>query len=71
MEAAGMQAVYPDKPVCAHQGFHYYGRLDIFTTHDLNIYERIERAKEIQNNVLTSSDPRFKRYAADFEPYSP
>lgn len=72
LEAAGMQAVYPDKPVCAHQGFFHYGKLDIYAIEPgLDIHQRIERAREIQKAVLTSPDPRHKRYASDFEPYQP
>jgi hypothetical protein len=71
LEKAGMQAVYPDKPVCAHQGFFYYGKLDIFLNEETDILKRIERVKEIERLILGGMDPRFKRYAADFEPFNP
>lgn len=73
LEKAGMEVALPDKAVCAHQGFYYYGKLDIFALPDGNpgVLERLEAFKTMEQNILHGADPRFKRYATDFEPYLP
>jgi hypothetical protein len=62
---------FPERNVCAHQGFYHYGKLDIFMNYGADIEERIGRFLELEHFIQTSPDPRYKRYGADFEPYDP
>ncbi|VVB50951.1 Uncharacterised protein [uncultured archaeon] len=57
---------FPETPVCAHQGFSWYGILDIYANKGGNIHQRVARAKEILSSVRSSD-----RYAQDFEPFLP
>jgi hypothetical protein len=62
---------YPETPVCAHQGFYFYDKIDIFTNNGANVEERIARFLELEQTILTSQDWHYARYAKDFEPFSP
>jgi hypothetical protein len=58
------KAVYPDKPVCAHQGFRLYGKLDLYQNQEVGIEKRIARLREIISKIRPG-----ERYARDFEPF--
>lgn len=70
MARAGMRGVFPESPVCAHQGFRYYNKLDIFTSEG-TVLERMKKFDAMCHDIEHSADPRFKRYSTDFESYSP
>lgn len=53
-----------DPAIVAHQGFHYYNRLNGFVNEGRTIQEKIGALRE----MLTRVDPAF-RYTADFEPF--
>jgi len=67
----GLSWCIPGKPVCAHQGFRGYDKLDIFKNYEVGVEERIGRFLELCELIQSSLDPRFKMYSADFEPYNP
>jgi hypothetical protein len=69
MEWHGFDAAFPPSPVCAHQGFHWYGKADIVSTAGQSLDEKIENLPKMHEKILTSTDPRFTRYCADFEPF--
>jgi hypothetical protein len=60
----GGHAAYPDKPVCAHQGFRLYGKLDLYMNQEVGIEKRIARLREIISKIRPG-----ERYARDFEPF--
>lgn len=63
---------FAEPAVCAHQGFRNYGKnFDIYVNNSGDVEERIGRFLEIEQLILTSSDPRYRRYATDFEPFLP
>lgn len=53
----------PEKPIAAHQGFHYYNKLEQWTTRG-TIQEKIEQLRKI----IAEIDPT-ARYSRDFEPF--
>lgn len=57
---------YPDKPICAHQGFNWYDEIDIYSNHEGTLDDRIARFKVITDSIKTGD-----RYAGDFEPFIP
>lgn len=57
------RAVYPDTPVCAHQGFRFYNKLDLYMNEG-TIQERIAGLRKMIASIKPGD-----RYAADFEPY--
>src|SRR5271157_1781251 len=67
----GLSWKIPPEPVCVHQGFRGYDKLDIFKNDGVGVEERIGRFLEICELIQCSSDWRFKYYARDFEPYNP
>lgn len=67
----GLSWKIPSEPVCAHQGFRGYDKLDIFKNDGADVEERIGRFLELEQLIQTSPDWRFKYYGADFEPYTP
>jgi len=60
----GGRAVYPETPVCAHQGFRFYNKLDLYMNHEVGIEKRIARLREIISKIRPGD-----RYASDFESY--
>lgn len=56
---------YPEKPLCAHIGFQYYRKLDIYKNEG-PLQERIEKLRRMLEEVKPTD-----RYAGDFEPYEP
>lgn len=64
----GMKWVFPETPVAAHQGFFGYGRYDITPMVGQTLEEKIANWPKMEETILTSPDPRYKRYCADFEP---
>src|ERR1700676_926235 len=68
---AGFDWHIPEKAVCAHQGFRNYNKLDIFMNEGTDVEERIGRFLQLCEFIPNATDPRFKRYAADFEPFNP
>lgn len=64
MRFVGAQLIYPDSPVCAHQGFWAYQKFVEYKTYGL-VDERIEQLR----NMLSKIDPN-GRYTKDFEPYA-
>jgi hypothetical protein len=66
LKANGWDVVYPERAVCAHQGFAGYGKLHIYQNNEIDLEKRIERAREI----MASTSP-MEPFARDFEPYSP
>ena len=63
---------FPERNVCAHQGFRSYSsNLDIMLNHGKTIQERIEGFLENCERLKTTTDPRYKRYVIDYEPYDP
>lgn len=57
---------YPERPICAHQGFNWYDEIDIYSNHEGTLDERIAKFK-----VITDSMKPTDRYAGDFEPFIP
>lgn len=67
----GFEVAFPPSPVCAHVGIRGMGRLgtgqyDIYTIEGETLDERIESTRKI---VTAPKNP--KRYAPEWEPYSP
>lgn len=62
----GGQCGYPERPICAHQGFNWYDEIDIYSNHEGTLDERIAKFGSI-----TASMKPTDRYAGDFEPYQP
>jgi len=60
----GGKCVYPETPVCAHQGFRFYGKLDLYQNREIGIENRIRRLQEIIKTIRPGD-----RYATDFEPF--
>lgn len=60
----GGKAVYPDLPVCAHQGFRAYNKLDLYMNYETDIEKKIARLREILRNVRPTD-----RYTKDFDVY--
>jgi len=60
----GGRAVYPDVPVCAHQGFRAYNNLDIYMNKEGNIQERIAGLQKMLYSIKSTD-----RYAPDFDEY--
>ncbi len=60
----GGQAVYPETPVCAHQGWRFYNKLDIYMNYETTIEKRIARLRELISKIRPGD-----RYAKDFEPF--
>lgn len=58
----GGRVVYPETPVCAHQGFRAYNKLDIYMNYETSIEGKIERLREILRTVKPTD-----RYAGDFD----
>lgn len=58
----GGKTVYPDRPVCAHQGWRGYRRFDIYRNEG-NIEERIAGLERLMATIKPGD-----RYAKDFEP---
>lgn len=61
----GGEVKYPDRPVCAHQGFRYYNQFVQFKTEG-EIADRVSQLRQ----MLQSINPN-DRYSKDFEPYTP
>ena len=61
----------PVTAVCAHQGFYFYDKLDIYKNYGGDVEEKIGRFLEIEEQIKTKPDWRYKHYAQDFEPFSP
>lgn len=55
---------YPERPICAHQGFNWYDEIDIYSNHGGSLDDRIAKFK-----VITDSMKPTDRYAGDFEPF--
>ncbi len=60
----GGRAVYPDTPVCAHQGFRAYNNLDIYMNKEGRIQERIAGLRKIISSIRPGD-----RYVPDFESF--
>jgi hypothetical protein len=60
----GGQAVYPEEPVCAHIGWRFYGKLDLYQNTEVGIENRIARLRELMQTIKPGD-----RYATDFEFY--
>jgi hypothetical protein len=60
----GGQAVYPEKPVCAHIGWRFYGKLDLYQNNEVGIENRITRLRQLMQSIKPGD-----RYASDFEFY--
>jgi len=60
----GGRAVYPDIPVCAHQGFRAYNKLDIYMNYEISIEEKIKRLREMLRTVKPTD-----RYTGDFDTF--
>lgn len=60
----GGKAVYPEMPVCAHQGFRAYNKLDLYMNYETSIEGKIERLREILRTVKPTD-----RYASDFDAF--
>jgi hypothetical protein len=60
----GGRAVYPDTPVCAHQGWRFYNKLDLYMNFEVGIENKIRRLREIIKTIRPGD-----RYATDFEPF--
>lgn len=60
----GGKVVYPETPICIHQGFRLYDRIDIYKNYETTIEKRILRLKEIISSIRPGD-----RYAKDFEVY--
>ena len=69
IEWCGFDCAFPPSPICAHQGFFWYGRLDIVSTAGMTLDEKIDYLPKMHEKILTSPDPRFARYCSDFEPF--
>jgi hypothetical protein len=63
--AENLTVTFPPSPVCAHVGFRWLGRLDIYQIPDGTLEERIERVRE-----LVANPPNKERYARDWEPFT-
>jgi hypothetical protein len=63
MRLVGAKLVYPDSPVCAHQGFAAYQKFVEYKTHG-TVDEKIEQLRM----MLPKIDPN-GRYTKDYEPY--
>jgi hypothetical protein len=61
----GGQCVYPDRPICAHQGFDWYNEIDIYSNNEGTLTERIARFEKITSSIKPGD-----RYAQDFEPFN-
>ena len=60
----GGQAVYPDSPICAHIGWRFYGKLDLYQNNEVGIENRIARLRQLMQLIKPGD-----RYASDFEFY--
>lgn len=60
----GGHVVYPETPVCIHQGFRLYDRIDIYKNDEIGVEKKITRLKEIISSIRPGD-----RYAKDFEVY--
>ena len=58
----GGRAVYPETPMCAHQGFRAYNKLDLYMNYETDIDRKIERLREILRTVKPTD-----RYTGDFD----
>jgi len=58
----GGQAVYPEEPVCAHIGWRFYNKLDLYMNYETTIQNRIVRLRELMQSIKPGD-----RYATDFE----
>lgn len=58
----GGKVVYPETPVCAHQGFRAYNKLDLYMNYAESIEGKIERLREILRTVKPTD-----RYTGDFD----
>jgi hypothetical protein len=65
MRVNGWDAAY-GKPVCAHQGFAGYARMDLFQNNEPDLMDRIDRAR----HILATCSPD-NPWSRDFEPYDP
>lgn len=65
MDRENWLCAYPDKPVCAHQGFEFYDELDIYSNKG-TIQEKIDKLRKMLPTIKPTD-----RYAPDFEPYLP
>ena len=63
IRSVGGKVMCAEPKVCAHQGFHYYDRLENFKNTGKTIQERIEMLRVILKRVKEPS-----RYTGDFEP---
>ena len=57
---------FPDKPLCAHQGIHGLGNMDIYQIKGSTLEERIESVRKI-----LADPPNKNRYAKEWEEYRP
>jgi hypothetical protein len=64
MRSVGGKAICADPPIAAHQGFHYYDKLEPWLNRTGSIEERIQRLRE----MLPTVNPK-DRYSRDFEPF--
>lgn len=55
-----------DKPVCAHQGWTLYNKIDIYMNHETEIEAKIARLRELMAGLRVGD-----RYVREFEPYNP
>lgn len=60
----GGECGYPERPLCAHQGFNWYDEIDIYSNHEGTLDDRIARFKQITDSMKATD-----RYAGDFEPF--
>lgn len=60
----GGECKYPVAGVCAHQGFRFYNKLDIYMNRETTIEKKIARLREL----IASLKPG-DRYCKDFEPF--
>lgn len=58
----GFTTLEPEVPSCAHKGFHFYNRVDLYMNNEGSIEERIARARHILSAVKPGD-----RYARDYE----
>jgi len=61
MLETGWKCGYPEEPICAHQGFHWYDEIDIYSNRG-TIQEKIARFGRITASIKPGD-----RYAGDFE----
>lgn len=65
IRSTGAKVKYPERPICAHQGFHYYKKFEQYQNEG-TITERVAQLRA----MLAQISP-IDRYTKDFEPYDP